>query len=70
MKLIITSILIASFSVLTSCQTGGTQGVIGNEGGTEPLNEQEAYEMQKAVNRCHKSGGTRVVKIRGTLRCY
>ena len=51
---------------LTGCQ----MGVQGNEGGSEPVNEQEQWEYQKAVNRCHRTGGTRVVKIKGELRCF
>lgn len=53
--------------VLSSCQTGG---VSGNEEGTAPANEIEAHDYQKAVNRCHRTGGTRVVKIMGELKCY
>jgi hypothetical protein len=72
MKFLIPSIFLASLSILASCQVGGgSLGAIqGNEGGSEPVNDQEAFEMQKAVNRCHRSGGTRVVKLRGHLRCY
>ena len=44
--------------------------VIGNEGGSEPINNKETYDYQNAINRCHKTGGTRVVKIMGELRCY
>lgn len=51
---------------LTACQSG----VSGNEGGSEPVNEQEQWEYQKAVNRCHRTGGTRIVKIKGELKCY
>lgn len=51
---------------LTGCQSG----VAGNEGGSEPVNEPEQWEYQKAVNRCHRTGGTRVVKIKGELKCY
>ena len=68
MRFILSSMLIAAFSILSACQTGGT--VAGNEGGSQPVNEQEGYEMQKAVNRCHRTGGSRVVKIRGELKCY
>jgi len=42
----------------------------GNEGGSEPINDKEQVEYQKALLRCNKSGGSRVVKITGTLRCY
>lgn len=54
---------------LFGCQSGGGS-VIGNENGSEPVNEQESWEYQKAVNRCHRTGGTRVVKIKGELRCF
>ena len=30
----------------------------------------QAIEYQKSINRCTKTGGTRVVKIKGELRCY
>jgi len=74
MRFILTSMLIASFSMLSGCQTGGggggAGGVAGNENGTQPVNEQEGYELQKAVNRCHRTGGSRVVKIKGELKCY
>ena len=68
MKFFLSSILIASISVLSSCQTGGP--IAGNEGGSMPINDQEAHEMQKSVNRCHRTGGTRVVKIKGELKCF
>lgn len=70
MKLVFSSLLIWAIAMLSGCQTMGNASVIGNEGGSQPISEQEAYDMQKAVNRCHRSGGTRVVKIRGELRCY
>jgi hypothetical protein len=52
---------------VTACQTNG---VPGNENGSTPASEGEAVEYKKAINRCYKSGGTRVVKIMGELRCY
>ena len=59
--------LVGALSILSSCAGGG---VAGNEGGSEPLNDREALEYKRAINRCYKSGGTRVVKIKGRLRCY
>ncbi len=59
--------------LVCSCQTGGGSGstaVSGNDTGSAPVNENEAHEYQKAVNRCHRTGGTRVVKIMGELKCY
>lgn len=52
--------------LLASCQSS----VSGNETGSEPVNDQEANEYKKAIVRCYKTGGTRVVKIMGNLRCY
>jgi len=57
---------------LIGCEsTGvGTFDVSGNELGSQPVNEKEVGEYNKAVLRCYKTGGTRVVKIEGRLRCY
>ncbi len=49
---------------------GGSGDVLGNESGSAPVNENEAQDYKKAIVRCYKTGGTRVVKIMGTLRCY
>ncbi len=69
MKIIIKSILVVTSLIsISSCQS--TSSVAGNEDGSPPNNDLEAHEYQKAVNRCHRTGGTRVVKIMGELRCY
>ena len=53
------------------CQGGGGGGNIpGNDHGSEPVNEEESVEYKKAIVRCYKTGGTRVVKVMGILRCY
>jgi hypothetical protein len=73
MKILVASVLLAVITTVSACSNGGvwTGGsVAGNEGGSEPVNSQEAFEFQKAVNRCHRTGGTRVVKIKGELKCY
>jgi hypothetical protein len=54
---------------LAACQGGGSN-VPGNENGSEPINAAESNEYKKAVVRCYKMGGTRVVKIMDQLRCY
>ena len=41
-----------------------------NEGSSEPINENEKLQYQQEILRCYKTGGTRVVKIRGVLHCY
>lgn len=56
-------------TTMLACAPGGG-GVQGNERGSEPINEKEAVDYNKAVVRCYKTGGTRVVKIMGELRCY
>ena len=67
--------LAMAFSAATLGCRGGSgvsvgSEVIGNENGSEPINDQEAVEYNKAIVRCYKTGGTRVVKILGILRCY
>jgi hypothetical protein len=44
--------------------------VPGNDEGSKPLNDQEAMDYKRAILRCYKTGGTRVVKIEGNLRCF
>lgn len=69
-KSVICSTLCLVFAAFlsTGCASGGS--VAGNEGGSEPVNDKEAIEYKKAVVRCYKTGGTKVVKIMGELRCY
>lgn len=73
MRVILVALIGLMTVLMVGCQSTphfGVSDVRGNEGGSDPLNDQEAYEIQKAVNRCHRTGGTRVVKIKGELRCY
>jgi hypothetical protein len=67
---VIIFVLIGFFGLTVSCASGGGGSVSGNETGSEPINDKEALEYKKAVVRCYKTGGTRVVKIMGELRCY
>jgi hypothetical protein len=69
LRLVAPSLLLALAASAVGCQGGGG-GISGNEGGSEPVNSSEANEYKKAVVRCYKTGGTRVVKIMGELRCY
>ena len=62
-------ILVGSVTLLLSCASG-SGGIAGNENGSEPINDKEALEYKKAIVRCYKTGGIRVVKIMGELRCY
>jgi hypothetical protein len=63
------AIALLVIGVLSSCATGGGS-VTGNEGGSTPVNKKEEFEYKRAIVRCYKTGGTRVVKIMGQLRCY
>lgn len=73
MKTIVRSVLsclvVGSVTLLLSCASGGGT-VAGNENGSEPINDKESLEYKKAIVRCYKTGGNRVVKIMGELRCY
>lgn len=68
MKYFIVIMMCVFASIVSSCQSSGH--VAGNENGSQPINEHEGYDMQKAVNRCHRTGGSRVVKIKGELKCF
>jgi len=73
LKLAVTTLLIVAAGLfITSCETvgGDNSGVLGNELGSQPVNEQEASEYNRAVLRCYRTGGSRVVKIEGRLRCF
>lgn len=37
---------------------------------SEPINNKERILYEQGLIRCHKTGGTRIVKIQGELRCY
>jgi hypothetical protein len=69
-RIAVSSLWLALASAAAGCQGGGSGGVAGNENGSEPINGSEANDYKKAVVRCYKTGGTRVVKIMGELRCY
>ncbi len=63
--------VIAAVIWLSACAGGsGSSTVAGNENGSQPTNPQEINEYKRAVHKCYKTGGTRVVKINGKLRCY
>ena len=55
---------------LSGLACSNTTSIPGNDQGSEPINDDEALEYKKAIVRCYKTGGTRVVKVMGTLRCY
>ncbi len=62
--------LVGAALLCVSCQTGGVGQIVGNENGSSPANMAEVPEYKRAVLRCYKTGGSRVVKIEGRLRCF
>ena len=71
LSLLVQTVLVASlFSSCASTGNGGGGEVPGNEAGSQPVNPKETIEYQKAVLKCYKTGGSRVVKITGELRCF
>ena len=55
---------------LFHCVACQGHGISANDSEFNPVNEQEALEYKKALIRCYKTGGSRIVKIMGDLRCY
>lgn len=62
--------ILTSQVLLAACEHGGSSQILGNDNGSEPINEQEAKDYQAAILKCYKTGGSRVVKIEGELRCF
>jgi hypothetical protein len=61
----LSAFIITAALAVSACKSDG-----GNSFGSEPLNSQEVLEYDRALNRCIKTGGTRIVKILNQLRCY
>ena len=64
---------------LTACQAGGSgslpsgkssAGIHGGGESSAPINPAEDRAYKKALLKCYKTGGSRIVKIEGKLRCY
>ena len=62
--------LVAAVWILSSCASGGGGSLGANEGGSQPINDKETKEYKKSLLKCYKTGGTRIVKIEGRLRCF
>jgi hypothetical protein len=58
---------LASLAGVSACSS---LQVAGNDTGSEPINSEEQREYMKEIRRCHKMGGTRIVKVQGELRCF
>lgn len=59
------ALALVSLLQISGCQTNDP-----GAGSTEPLNESEKLDYHRALNRCLKSGGSRIVKVLNQLRCY
>ncbi|MCX6130629.1 MAG: hypothetical protein NTX25_16415 [Proteobacteria bacterium] len=70
MRLLIFFQALVLTSILTACAGGQGMGVSGNEAGTAPLNKDEERDYKRAILKCYKTGGSRIVKIEGKLMCY
>ena len=69
MKFIASLQLVVMLS-LTACAGGASSGSNANSAGSSPVNTDEEREYKRAINKCYKTGGSRVVKVEGRLMCY
>jgi len=72
MRFILALQLVATLSLTACAGTGGGGGgqTKGNENGSTPINKEEENAYKRAINKCYKTGGSRVVKVEGQLMCY
>jgi hypothetical protein len=68
MKIYTLAVLTTTLSAILGCASGGV--ISGNDEGSEPVNSREVSDYQGAIIRCQKTGGSRIVKIEGQLRCF
>ena len=61
-------ILGASLLSLSYCSSSTRETFL--RGSSEPISKSEETAQARAMHRCVKTGGTRVVKIGGNLRCF
>lgn len=54
-----------AINVLAACSSGSLR-----KGSSEPINDKEALLYHQELIRCNKTGGTRVVKIKGKIHCF
>jgi len=71
MRFILALQLIATLSLTACAGMGGGGGHSNaNENGSSPINTTEERDYKRAISKCYKTGGSRVVKIEGQLKCY
>ena len=59
--------LSSSFLFLSHCSMRGERFL---SEGSDPISKSEKTAYTRALHRCVKTGGTRIVKIHGNLRCF
>ena len=60
--------MLCCLGLLACASGGGGAGKLGQS--STPINKKESILYKQAIIRCHKTGGTRVIKINGILRCF
>ena len=68
--ILIQALLTIATMVACAGGAGGTGTVAGNEAGSAAINSNEERDYKRAILKCYKTGGSRVVKIEGKLMCY
>ncbi|MDD9951302.1 MAG: hypothetical protein OXT67_07015 [Zetaproteobacteria bacterium] len=61
-------LVLLGLTLTTSCQN--TQQYRSEAASSKPVNKKESIAYKQALIRCHKTGGTRIVKINSVLRCF
>lgn len=61
-------LLLCFVNCILACSGGEHSEKLGES--SEPINSIEERRYKQAMIRCAKTGGTRVVKIAGILKCY
>ncbi len=67
---VLASLQLIMFLSLTACAGGASSANQGNDAGSSPINQTEEKNYKRAINKCYKTGGSRVVKVEGQLLCY
>ncbi len=55
---------------LAAYACAGGSSIHEEHGSSSPINHDEDVAYKQALIRCHKTGGTRIVKINNKLRCF
>ncbi|NRA47004.1 MAG: hypothetical protein HRU09_18810 [Oligoflexales bacterium] len=61
-----TIISLLTLVTLNACATPSAS----SSDSSKPINDAESQQYKKALLRCYKTGGSRIVKINGVLRCF